>query len=170
MSKTRVLITGATGFAGRHLAEALPASKYTVFGMCYPQPPRDSEKHLAYLDLRSERDVYDAVRSVQPEWVFHLAAVSNVGQSWSRRKEVMETNVMGTFYLLEAVKKYAPGARVLFVSSSDVYGDRPAGEGGAPKPGLPLGDGRVRSGHVEPTGPWRPDHAACGALQCATGR
>jgi len=134
VSKTRVLITGVTGFAGRHLAQALPASKYTVFGTCYPQPPRDAEKHFVFLDLRSERDVYDAVRSVQPQWVFHLAAVSNVRQSWSRRKETMETNVMGTFYLLEAVKKYAPGARVLFVSSSDVYGDMPAGGGAAGRP------------------------------------
>lgn len=137
MSKTRVLITGATGFVGRYLVDSLPASKYTVFGTCYPQLPRESEKHIFFLDLHSERDVYDAVRSLQPERIFHLAAVSNVRQSWDRRKETMETNVMGTLYLLEAVKKYASGARFLFISSSDVYGDMPSGGGDV---GRPLGE------------------------------
>jgi GDP-4-dehydro-6-deoxy-D-mannose reductase len=79
------------------------------------------------LDIRSERDVYDAVRSVRPQWVFHLAAVSNVRRSWDRRKETMETNVTGTFHLLEAVKKYAADARVLFISSADVYGNPASG-------------------------------------------
>ncbi len=134
MAKTTVLITGATGFAGRHLRDLLPASKYAVFGTCFPQPPRESEHHIFLLDLRSERDVYDAVRTVCPQWVFHLAAVSNVRQSWDRRKETMETNVMGTFYLLEAIKKYAADARVLFVSSSDIYGEMSAGGGTAGRP------------------------------------
>jgi GDP-4-dehydro-6-deoxy-D-mannose reductase len=43
----------------------------------------------------------------------------------------METNFMGTFHLLEALKKHAPGARVLFVSSSDIYGFSPGSEGNA---------------------------------------
>jgi len=123
----RVLITGATGFAGRHLAEALRPLKHTVFGTSFPQPQRPADPGLSFLDLRSERDVYDTVRTVQPQWVIHLAAVSNVRQSWERRKETMETNVMGTFYLLEAVKKYAAGARFLFVSSAEVYGGAAAG-------------------------------------------
>ncbi len=139
MSKSKVLITGATGFAGRHLAKALPPSKYTVIGTCFPLPPRGPEKSVFFLDLRSERDVYDAVRTVQPQWIIHLAAVSNVRHSWDRRKETMETNVMGTFYLLEAVKKYAPGARFLFVSSADVYGD--LGFGRRREDGRPLAEG-----------------------------
>jgi GDP-4-dehydro-6-deoxy-D-mannose reductase len=122
MAKTRVLITGAHGFVGRHLADALPASDYVVYGTTYPLPPQESEKELFFLDLRSERDVHEAVKSVEPEWVFHLAAVSNVRQSWEKRRETMETNVMGTFFLLEAIRKFAAGARLLFVSSSDVYG------------------------------------------------
>jgi len=127
----KVLITGATGFAGRHLAAALPPPKYTVFGTCYPLPPQGPAHNDFFLDLRSERDVYDAVRIVQPHWVVHLAAVSHVGASWDRRKETMETNVMGTFYLLEAIRKYSAEARVLFISSSDVYGVPDAGEGAA---------------------------------------
>ncbi len=131
MSKTRVLITGATGFVGRHFMDALPGPEFEVFGTCYPQPPGESDKNIYFLDLRSEPDVDDILRTVRPEWVVHLAAVSNVRQSWVRRKETMETNVMGTFHLLEAVKKFAAGARVLFISSADVYGEMPQREGDA---------------------------------------
>jgi GDP-4-dehydro-6-deoxy-D-mannose reductase len=122
MNKTRVLITGATGFVGRHLMNALLPTQYSVYGTSYPLPPSPSEKNLFFLDLRSDRDVYDLLKSVRPQWIFHLAAVSNVRQAWEKKKETMETNLMGTFYLFEAVKKFAPEARILFISSSDVYG------------------------------------------------
>ena len=62
--------------------------------------------------------------------MFHLAAVSNVRSSWQARRETLETNILGTHNLLEAVRLEAPRARVLFVSSSDVYGV--AAEGEAP--------------------------------------
>jgi GDP-4-dehydro-6-deoxy-D-mannose reductase len=125
MNKRRVFITGATGFAGRHLMAALPPLENTVYGTSYPQPPRPEEKNVFPLDLRSERDLYDAVRQVGPQWVFHLAAVSNVGYSWAHEKETLETNVLGTFHLFQALRKFAPEARVLFVSSSDIYGFSP---------------------------------------------
>ena len=57
--------------------------------------------------------------------IFHLAAVSNVRHSWERKKETLETNLMGTLFLFEAVKAFAPEARILYISSSDVYGILP---------------------------------------------
>jgi GDP-4-dehydro-6-deoxy-D-mannose reductase len=133
MARTKVFITGATGFAGRHLANALPVSEFMLYGASYPNPPHPDEKNIFLLDLRSERDVFDAIRVVRPQWVFHLAAVSNVKYSWERRKETMETNVMGTFHLFEAARKFVPEARILYVSSSDVYGFVRGGEGRAQK-------------------------------------
>jgi GDP-4-dehydro-6-deoxy-D-mannose reductase len=128
MTKRRVFVTGATGFAGRHLTALLPASENVVYGTSYPQAPGPEEKNILHLDLRSEREVFEAVKLSQPEWVFHLAAISNVRTSWERKRETLETNVMGTFHLFEALKKFAPGARVLFVSSSDIYGFSPGSE------------------------------------------
>src|SRR4030042_322128 len=133
MTKRRVLITGATGFAGRHLMASLPPLENIVYGTAYPQPPSSDEKNIFHLDLRSERDVFEAVKQARAQWVFHLAAVSNVGYSWAKKKETLETNVMGTFHLFEALKKFAPKARVLFVSSSDIYGFSPGSKGTAPK-------------------------------------
>ena len=122
MDRTRVFITGATGFAGRHLMNALAPPDFAVYGASFPQPAHPSEKNICLLDLRSERDVFGVVKSVLPQWIFHLAAVSNVKHSWERPKETMETNIMGTFHLFEAVKKFVPAARILYVSSSDIYG------------------------------------------------
>jgi GDP-4-dehydro-6-deoxy-D-mannose reductase len=130
MTKKRVFITGATGFAGRHLMAALPPPEFIVYGTSYPQPPRSADKNIFHLDVRAERGIFEAVQQARPEWVFHLAAISNVGASWARKRETLETNVMGTFHLFEALKKFSPGARVLFVSSSDIYGFS-EGRGGA---------------------------------------
>lgn len=132
MAKRRVFITGATGFAGRHLLAQLLPSENIVYGTSYPQPPRSDEPNIFPLDLRSERDVFDGVKRAAPDWVFHLAAVSNVGYSWTNKKETLETNVVGTFHLFEALKKFVPEARVLFVSSSDIYGFPPGAETAGP--------------------------------------
>ncbi len=113
---------------------ALQPPGYSLYGTTYPEPPRPDEENIRYLDLRSERDVFEAVKFVRPDWIFHLAAVSNVGQSWEKKRETMETNVMGTFSLFEAVRKFAPEARMLFISSSDVYGVLPGAEGTAARP------------------------------------
>ena len=123
--KTRVLITGATGFVGGHLIRALEAegpSAFEIFGTSYPDAPPPSDNKLFFLDLRSEKDVIRLVGEIRPDWIFHLAAISNVRRSWEMRSETIETNVLGTHNLLEAVRQITPAARILFVSSSDVYG------------------------------------------------
>ena len=97
-----------------------------VFGTCFPEHPGSCDTldgvDLSHVDMRSEEDVSDCIKKVQPDWIFHLAAISNVGYSWVNRKETLEANLMGTFYLFEAVRKYSPRSRVLFISSCDVYG------------------------------------------------
>lgn len=130
-----VLITGITGFVGGYLARSLARSGEGgapgapgVFGTSFPQAPPASADNIFYCDLRVECDVRELVRRVRPDWVFHLAAVSNVRSSWQVRRETLETNVLGTHNLLEAVRLEAPRARLLFVSSSDVYGVAAEGE------------------------------------------
>lgn len=120
-----VLVTGATGFAGSYLLKLLQGSQAIVYGTCYPEEAPPDAANLFYLDLREEQEVFDLIKKLKPDWVFHLAALSNVKQSWERRRETMETNVMGYFFLLEALRCLERQARVLFVSSSDIYGTRP---------------------------------------------
>jgi GDP-4-dehydro-6-deoxy-D-mannose reductase len=131
---TKILITGATGFVGRHLIDRLSASSkkssVEIFGTCFPERPEHCTDlwakatlvKLFHVDLRSEESVNDIIKSIRPDRIFHLAAISHVHTSWDKRRETLETNLMGTFYLYEAVRQSAPKAKILFVSSSDVYG------------------------------------------------
>jgi len=119
----RVLITGATGFVGRYLARELAVdTSAEIFGTSFPDVPPPAERNTLFLDLRDAAAVRDVVRRARPDWVFHLAAVSQVRTSWEKREETFATNVMGTLHLFEAARQEVPRARVLFISSSDVYG------------------------------------------------
>jgi GDP-4-dehydro-6-deoxy-D-mannose reductase len=119
-------VTGATGFVGNHLFDLLSKTEAEFFGICFPEEPEPGKYppgfHMHKADVRSEKEIEESIKFSKPEYIIHLAAVSNVGQSWKKRKETFEVNIMGTFYLFEAVRKHASKARVLFISSSDVYG------------------------------------------------
>jgi GDP-4-dehydro-6-deoxy-D-mannose reductase len=131
----KFFITGATGFVGCHLRDFLRSPEHRIWGTAFPEKPEVSGKdRLFRLDVRSEKDVFRAIKEVQPDGIFHLAAVSNVGHSWERRKETLETNIIGTLNLFEATRRFSPRSRIIFISSSDVYG------GGSPS-GKPLNEG-----------------------------
>lgn len=116
----KVFITGATGFVGCYLIELLDSPEYTIYGTSFPERPE--AENIFFMDVRSEEEIFGVIKEKKPDWVFHLAAVSNVKHSWEKRRETLEINIVGTFNLFEAIRKFAPLARVLFVSSSDVYG------------------------------------------------
>lgn len=124
----RLLITGATGFVGRHLLEALRDAPMRITGTAWPPPapgtdgPEKPRAEIRVVDLRRKESVQSLVRETVPDRVIHLAAVSNVRSSWADREETVQTNLLGTFHLFEALRHHAPGARALFISSSDVYG------------------------------------------------
>jgi GDP-4-dehydro-6-deoxy-D-mannose reductase len=108
----RTLITGAGGFAGGHLA-----------ALC-----RASGDDVAEVSRRSDSDLRDAgaaravVAAAAPEVVYHLAALSHVGESWEDPAPFLADNVAMTLNVLEAVRAEAPEATVVAVSSSEVYG------------------------------------------------
>jgi GDP-4-dehydro-6-deoxy-D-mannose reductase len=122
----RILITGASGFVGRHLAERLDRPGNLVFGTSYPHRPEQlripCRGDICYLDIRRRERLEPYIERIRPDWIIHLAAVSSVGLSWTRRQETLETNLMGSLHLLESVRKTASGARILMISSADVYG------------------------------------------------
>ncbi len=121
----KIFITGATGFVGCYLRKFLNSPEHRIWGSAYPDVPEAfSEDKIFYLDIRSEKDVFRRVQKIKPDWVFHLAAISNVRHSWSRRKETLETNIIGTLNLFEGIREFSPDARAIFVSSSDIYGTK----------------------------------------------
>ncbi len=132
MPAQRVFITGATGFVGRHLIAQLNerGARAEIFGSCFPERPESCAElctaernvRLVHLDLRDEAAVATALASIKPDRIYHLAALSQVRLSWEKRSETFDTNLRGTFNLYEAARRHTPKARILFVSTSDVYG------------------------------------------------
>ena len=125
--KRKIFISGASGFVGSTLARYLDFPENEIYGTSFPHKPKPlglkCSNDIRYLDIRREGDITEFIKETRPDRVFHLAAVSNVGCSWEKRRETIETNILGTQHVFEALRKYSPQTRVLFVSSSDVYGD-----------------------------------------------
>lgn len=129
---TRVLVTGAGGFIGSHLVEALVAEGARVTALLHYDARRDCA-NLAHLDRRVRdalevaygdvRDPFLVARLVAPHAVvFHLAALIGIPYSYAAPQSYLETNVHGTLNVLQAA--LAAGAmRVVQVSTSEVYGD-----------------------------------------------
>lgn len=122
----RVLVTGAAGFAGAHLVRALvEQGGQEVFAS--DRSAVDDEAHIdgvqhLTLDVTDARAVHDAVAELRPERVFHLAGFAHVGKAEAEPDVCMDVNLGGTRHVLDAVRAGAPEARVLLVSSSEVYG------------------------------------------------
>jgi GDP-4-dehydro-6-deoxy-D-mannose reductase len=100
-----VLVTGPSGFVGRHL-------RYELGGRFVPFEG----------DILDGAAVATAVRDVQPQALVHLAAESSVSSSWEDASRAWSVNVVGTVNVLEAVRRERPQARVLIPSTGEVYG------------------------------------------------
>jgi GDP-4-dehydro-6-deoxy-D-mannose reductase len=112
----RVLVTGADGFVGPHLLCRLTLAGHEVVAWGGPQAAEPA------LDVRDAAAVSALVKEVAPEGVVHLAGWSSVGSSFDRPLDCFAVNALGTAHLLEAVRVGAPRARVLLISSGEVYG------------------------------------------------
>jgi GDP-4-dehydro-6-deoxy-D-mannose reductase len=106
----RALITGGQGFVGRHLAQHLRVAGDEV-------TIADRE-----VDVTDRAALSSTMTACTPEVIYHLAAMTSVAESWTRPAEFTRVNVLGTAHLLDAAHEVVPEARVVLVSSSEVYG------------------------------------------------
>ena len=122
-----VLITGANGFVGCHLARLLRSKKAAVHGTVFGDENKETIGALLPpecchpVDLRVKKHVRDLVGAVKPDIVFHLAAQSHVPTSWSNPRLTLEVNVLATLTLLESLADLAPHAAIVLIASGDIY-------------------------------------------------
>jgi len=135
----KVLITGITGFVGSHLADfLLENTDWDIYGMCRWRSPLDNVEHLLdrankkdhvsfiYGDLCDYISLQNTVEESRPDFVFHLAAQSYPTTSFTAPIQTLDTNILGTERLLEALRKCSGINPVIHVcSSSEVFGRVP---------------------------------------------
>jgi GDP-4-dehydro-6-deoxy-D-mannose reductase len=119
----RVLITGASGFAGRHLASHLSTSgDFDITGLSSrKRPPLDGGR-LLVCDLRDADLTRRTLEHYQPEIVFHLAGQSHVPRAFAAPAETLVANVVGSINLFEACRMAEIEPVIVSVGSAEVYG------------------------------------------------
>jgi len=135
----RALITGITGMVGSHLADyLLEETDWDIWGIARWRSPLDNIEHhlelvnsadrifLEYADLNDQVSLIKALEASRPDYIFHLAAQSFPKTSFSAPIDTLNTNILGTAKLLEAVKAVVPDCTVHVCASSEVFGRVPS--------------------------------------------
>lgn len=142
MEKKKILVTGCMGFIGSQLCARLEKDGHSVVGM------ENFNRHLYHHNLKVLRgklhnvDMYARdIRSQMVllgilqqnkdiDYVIHLAAHAGVRDSFGKENEYHSNNIDGTQILIDSIKKINPDIKVIYASTSSVYGGTPMPEGG----------------------------------------
>ncbi len=138
MNRT-ILVTGASGFAGRHLIDALPGDAAIVAWDRSRFGASDARVTWHGIDILDAAAVDEALAEAAPDEIYHLAGAAHVGQSFAAAEMTLATNVRGTHHLLEAMRRRRIPARILVTGSATVY-----------RPSLDALDERAPIGTVNP--------------------
>jgi len=135
MYNKRCLITGITGMVGSHLVDfLLNETDWEIYGLCrwnddfsninhiIPLINKKERVHLIYGDLNDFPSLQTAIDKSSPNYVFHLAAQSYPKTSFSAPLETLQTNIIGTANLLEAIRKSKFRPVIHVCASSEVFG------------------------------------------------
>lgn len=123
----RILITGAGGFAGSHLADYLLAQdQHEIWGVnLIPNHPHylDERVHLVVANLCSPEETHTLLNDIKPNRIYHLAGQASPAKSWDDPWDTIENNIRAQLNIFQScVKLNFKETRVLAVGSSDEYG------------------------------------------------
>ncbi|MEK7165299.1 MAG: SDR family oxidoreductase [Patescibacteria group bacterium] len=122
MKKPIVVITGLNSLLGNYLAISL-RSQYTLFGLIH-KTPLDSRiplatDHVTRVDISQKKSITHILKHIKPQFVIHLAALSNIDYCQSHKKIAYKINVEGTRHICEALN--GTSTQLIFISSNAVF-------------------------------------------------
>jgi GDPmannose 4,6-dehydratase len=160
----RALITGVTGQDGSYLAELLLEKGYEVHGMVRNLAGKNlagknndrlsgirGKINFIEADLTDQTSLDRAVQQIKPDEVYNLAGQTFVPVSWNQPLLTMEVTGMGALRMLEAIRRHAPAAKFLQVSSSEIFGKVEGGpqtEMSRLQPRNPYGAAKMFAHHI----------------------
>ncbi|MCF0214972.1 MAG: GDP-mannose 4,6-dehydratase [Fibrobacteraceae bacterium] len=120
-----ILVTGGTGALGFHILSSLVGTAHELYSFSNEQPqPWQKVEGVQYLtgDLLNYKNLLEVIQKANPSHIYHLASQSSVGISYQKPYETLSINLLGAQNLLEATRQAAPKAKVMLLSSSEIYG------------------------------------------------
>ena len=131
----KVIVTGGNGFIGSNLIKFLLSKKFFVINIdknkysakSYLINNINEKKYKFYkLDINSKK-IFDIFKKYKPDVIFNLAAETHVDRSIEKPKDFIDSNILGTFNILDQIKKYKKkykrNIRMVHISTDEVYGD-----------------------------------------------
>ena len=128
----RFIVTGGYGFIGSNLIRLLIKKKFKILNidnMSYSAQKYNlngiSKKNYSFkkMDINNKKEVLKVLKSFKPDGIFNLAADTHVDRSIDDSFNFIKNNILGVFYLLEAIKTIKKKIRLVHISTDEVYGD-----------------------------------------------